>query len=71
MAGLEKLKTELKDLVDACPGIRKAIQTAREQGDLRENAEYHAARETLGVTEARINALRATISSAEMWMPLK
>jgi len=46
--------------------LPKEIKRARELGDLRENAEYHAAREQQGFTEGRINELEAALSYAEV-----
>ncbi len=46
--------------------IAKAIGVARELGDLKENAEYHAAKEAQGMTEARIRLLADTLSRARI-----
>lgn len=62
--GLEKLKAELAELEDRRPKILLAIKEAREKGDLSENAEYHAAREELAMTEEKIADLRYKISQA-------
>ncbi len=48
------------------PRIIKAIAEAREHGDLSENAEYHAAKEQQGMTEARVVELENTLSRAEV-----
>ncbi len=69
--GLENLKVELDALEERRPKILKAIQEAREKGDLRENAEYHAAREDLAAAEARIALLRSKISQAMIVDPSK
>ena len=54
-AGFEKLQNELKHLkTQERPDVIKAIASARELGDLSENAEYHAARERQGFIEGRI-----------------
>lgn len=57
---LKKLKTEDR------PAIIEAIATAREHGDLSENAEYHAAREQQSFIEGRIQELEAVISKAQI-----
>ena len=46
--------------------ISRAIGTARELGDLKENAEYHAAKDAQGMTEARIRLLEDTLSRARI-----
>lgn len=55
--GLERLDEEIAGLVSRRPEVIKRIATAREHGDLKENAEYHAAREEQGFLEARIKLL--------------
>ena len=69
-AGYERLKEELERLkkVDR-PAISRAIGEARAHGDLSENAEYHAAREKQGFTEARIKELEAKVATAEVLDP--
>lgn len=62
--GLDKLKAELLELETRRPKILTAIKEAREKGDLSENAEYHAAREDLAMTEEKIADLRYKISQA-------
>jgi len=65
--GAEKLREELKRLknVDR-PRITKAIAEARAHGDLKENAEYHAAKEEQGLSEARIRDIEAKLSNAQI-----
>lgn len=62
--GKKKLQEELRSLESRVPGVRKAIEEAREKGDLKENAEYHAAREELGLLEAKIADLKGRLSQA-------
>ena len=55
--GYKKLEDELARLKSERPAIIQAIKEAREEGDLRENAGYDAARERQGMAEARIKTL--------------
>ena len=65
--GSERLRGELERLKsEDRPRIIAAIAEARAHGDLKENAEYHAAREMQGFTEGRIQELEATLSHAEV-----
>lgn len=65
-AALERLKAELDDLTTrGREEMAKRIGSARELGDLSENAEYHAARNDQGLMEARIRELQARIDNAE------
>jgi len=65
--GAQNLRDELKKLksVDR-PRVIEAIATAREHGDLKENAEYHAAREQQSFIEGRIQHIDGIISNAEI-----
>ncbi|MEJ2059603.1 MAG: transcription elongation factor GreA [Gammaproteobacteria bacterium] len=65
--GAEKLKAELHKLktVDR-PRVIEAIAEARAHGDLKENAEYHAAREQQGFIEGRIKEIEAKLSNAQI-----
>lgn len=65
--GADRLRAELERLksVDR-PRIIHAIAEARAHGDLKENAEYHAAREMQGFTEGRIKELEAALSYADV-----
>ncbi len=65
--GEQKLREELKHLKSVeRPRIIQAIADAREHGDLKENAEYHAAREQQGFAEGRIKELESKLSSAQI-----
>lgn len=65
--GAEKLREELQELKSvARPKVIEAIAVAREHGDLKENAEYHAAREQQGFIEGRIEEINAKLSNAEI-----
>jgi len=66
-AGAEILKEELNQLKTVTrPQIVEAIATAREHGDLKENAEYHAAREQQSFVEGRIQELESVLSTAQV-----
>ena len=65
--GAERLKSELKELKTVKrPAVIEAIATARDHGDLKENAEYHAAREEQGFIEGRIAELEGALSNAQI-----
>jgi transcription elongation factor GreA len=64
--GAAKLRDELQRLKAERPQITVAIATAREHGDLRENAEYHAAKEQQGLAEARIRDIEGKLSNAQI-----
>lgn len=65
--GADTLQTELNRLKrEERPRITQAISDAREHGDLKENAEYHAAREQQGLMEARIKHLEGVLSHAQI-----
>ena len=65
--GAKKLREELKKLKSVeRPRIIQAIATAREHGDLKENAEYHAAREQQSFVEGRIKDIEGKLSHAEV-----
>ena len=67
VAGADKLKAELEELKTVIrPRIVEAIATARAHGDLKENAEYHAAREQQSFSEGRINEIEAKLSNAQI-----
>ena len=65
--GAKKLKEELDHLKTSKRlEITKAIAEARELGDLKENAEYHAAREEQGLCEARINLIESKLANIQV-----
>jgi len=65
--GHEMLKDELKQLKSVeRPQVIKAIAEAREHGDLKENAEYHAAKEQQGFIEGRIKELEGKLSNLQV-----
>ncbi len=68
--GLTALEDELKRLkLTERPAVIKAIEVAREHGDLSENAEYHAARERQSFIEGRLAELEDVISRADVIDP--
>lgn len=65
--GYERLQEELESLkTEGRERISSAIEEARGHGDLKENAEYHAAREEQGKMEARIRQLQALLDQAQV-----
>ena len=65
--GADKLRAELQRLKnDERPRVTAAIATAREHGDLKENAEYHAARERQSMIEGRIKEIDAYLSDCQV-----
>ncbi len=65
-AGVDELQTELDALIAKRAGIADAIKTAREQGDLTENAEYQSARAEQERNEARISELENIVQNVEI-----
>lgn len=65
--GAEQLREEIRRLKSSeRPRIVQAIAEARAHGDLKENAEYHAAKEEQGFVEGRIREIEAKLSTAEI-----
>lgn len=65
--GAEKLKSELQELKTVRrPNVIQAIAEARAHGDLKENAEYHAAREQQSFIEGRIREIEAKLANAQI-----
>jgi transcription elongation factor GreA len=65
--GLDKMKAELHELKFTIrPQISQKVATAREHGDLKENAEYHAAREELSMIETKIQRLQERLSRVRL-----
>ncbi|MBF0287922.1 MAG: transcription elongation factor GreA [SAR324 cluster bacterium] len=68
--GHEKLKKELKQLKSVeRPAVVKAIEEARAHGDLKENAEYHAAKERQGFIEGRLQEINGKLSNCTVIDP--
>ena len=64
---LEQMKAELQQLRSVQrPAASRAIAEAREKGDLKENAEYDAAKEAQGMLEAKIAALKGKLPQQEL-----
>ncbi len=67
VGGAERLRAELHDLkVVQRPRIVQAIAEARAHGDLKENAEYHAAREQQSFSEGRVKEIEGKLADAEI-----
>jgi transcription elongation factor GreA len=67
VAGEARLREELIELKTVVrPRISKDIATAREHGDLKENAEYHAAKEQQGFCEGRVQDIEAKLSNVQI-----
>ena len=61
-----RLKQELDELIENRPAVAAKINTSREEGDLKENGGYHAAREEQAHQEARIRHLQELLHSAKV-----
>lgn len=71
VTGAEQLRQELEYLKTRRQAISKAIGEAREHGDLKENAEYHAAKEQQGLNEARLRDIEAKLANVQIVAPTK
>jgi transcription elongation factor GreA len=70
LEGYNKIKAEAERLeTEEMPVILERLATARAEGDLKENAEYHGARESQGLLQARINDLKGKLSLAVILDP--
>jgi len=70
LRGKQQLETELKKLIhEERPTVIKAIEEARAQGDISENAEYESAKERQGLIEGRIQEIQGKIAGAEVIDP--
>jgi transcription elongation factor GreA len=68
--GFDKLKAEVEHMESVVmPGIAEKIGAARAEGDLKENAEYHAQREAQGLMQAKINMIRTKLAKAQIIDP--
>jgi len=68
--GYNKLRAELDRMeTEEMPVILERLATARSEGDLKENAEYHGARESQGLLQARINEIKGKLSRATILDP--
>lgn len=65
--GYNRIKAEIERLETVeMPAIAEKIADARAEGDLKENAEYHAQRENQGLMQSKINALKSKLSNAHI-----
>src|SRR3954465_8540852 len=65
----DRLKHELDEMIENRPVIAARINDSREEGDLKENGGYHAAREEQGQAEARIRHLQELLRNAKVGRP--
>src|SRR5260221_7663678 len=69
-SGFNKLKADVERMEGVeMPAIAEKIAAARAEGDLKENAEYHAQREAQGMLQARINMLKSKLARAQIIDP--
>jgi len=64
--GYAKLREEIRVLEERIPDVRDKVAEARAEGDLKENAEYHGQRETLGMLEAKLNQVKFKLAGCEI-----
>jgi transcription elongation factor GreA len=64
--GMAKLREQIQELEARRPAIKQAIADAREKGDLRENADYHAAREDLAMLDGKIAQIQGMLAHASV-----
>jgi transcription elongation factor GreA len=69
--GMRKLRNDMAELEKRRPEIKTAIEVAREKGDLRENADYHAAREELAMLNAKIAQINGMLANSVLIDPDK
>ncbi len=69
--GMQRLHKRMNELIKQRPAIIKQVVTAREMGDLSENAEYHAAREKQKYLENEFNHIKSRISKLQVVDPNK
>jgi len=63
--GYDRIKAQIEEMETVeMPKILERLKTAREEGDLKENAEYHGARESQGMLNAKINQLKSKLARA-------
>lgn len=65
-AGVEELENELKELIGKRGEVAEKLKIARDHGDLRENAEYHNARDEQAALEARISEIEGILRSVDV-----
>ena len=69
--GYDNVKVKISELKTEFESLPEIIAEAREKGDLKENAEYHAARERQGLLQAQISKLESDLASCEIIDPSK
>ena len=69
--GYDNVKSKIAELKTEFESLPEIIAEAREKGDLKENAEYHAARERQGLLQAQISKLESDLASCEIIDPSK